>query len=59
MSKKRVSSIFFGNATINFFNYLHGDRGQHCATFELGVLCQKNNAGISRGLNQSLHTDHQ
>ena len=35
---------------MNFFDILHDDRAQHCATFGPGVRFQKNNPGISRGL---------
>ena len=50
MSKNWVFGHFLGNATINFFDFLHDDRGKHCATFGLGVWFQKNNPGISWGL---------
>ena len=36
MSKDWVF-IFLGNATIGFFDFLHDDRGQHCATSGPGI----------------------
>ena len=39
--KKSGFLIFFGKATIIFFDFLHYDRGQHYATSGLGVWFQK------------------
>ena len=46
--KIRFLDNFLGKAIIQFFDFLHDDRGQLCAPFGLGVRFQKNNPGISR-----------
>ena len=40
-AKMLVFLHFLGNTTINCFDFLHDDRGQHCATSGLGVRFQK------------------
>ena len=41
MSKDRVFLHFPGNTTIHFFDFLHDDRGQHCATSRPGIGFQQ------------------
>ena len=41
MSKNLLFGHFLGNTTINFLDFLHYDRGKHCATFGPGVQFQK------------------